>query len=84
MHRLEITRLARKQIEALPKSVAARVESAIAALADDPRPAGSLKLKDREHTWRIRVGRYRIVYEVHDDVLVVIIIRVAHRRDVYR
>ena len=84
MHRLEITRLARKQIDALPKSVASRVESAIVELADNPRPAGSLKMKDRKDTWRIRVGRYRVVYEIHDEVLVVIIVRVAHRRDVYR
>lgn len=84
MHRLEITRLARKQLEALPRAAQSRIESAIASLAGQPRPPGSLKLKDRQDTWRTRVGAYRVIYEIHDDVLVVIVIRVAHRKDAYR
>jgi mRNA interferase RelE/StbE len=84
VHRLEITRLARKQIDALPRTVQRRIDCAIEALVGNPRPSGSLKLTDRENTWRIRVGQYRVVYEVHDDVLIVVIVRVAHRRDAYR
>lgn len=84
MHRLEITRLARKQLDALPRTVQPRIEAAISSLAGQPHPPGSLKLKDREGTWRIRVGHYRIIYEIHDEALIIIVIRVAHRRDAYR
>jgi mRNA interferase RelE/StbE len=84
VHRLEITRLARKQIDRLPAAIASRVTSAIQSLARDPRPRGCVKLEGRADTWRIRVSDYRVVYEVRDKALVVIVIRVAYRRDVYR
>jgi mRNA interferase RelE/StbE len=60
-----------------------RVRDAIDALALDPHPAGAVKLAGRDD-YRIRVGEYRIVYAVDDDDRVVIIARIAHRRDVYR
>jgi mRNA interferase RelE/StbE len=53
-------------------------------LADDPRPHGAKKLVGADRTYRIRVGDYRIVYEIGDEVLVVLVIRVAHRREAYR
>jgi mRNA interferase RelE/StbE len=56
---------------------------AIGQLADNPRPVGCKKLKGMS-AWRIRVGDYRVVYEIHDDVLVVLVVRVAHRREVYK
>ena len=84
MHRLEITRKARQQLERLPSQARSRVETAIQRLAANPRPPGSIKMADMKNGWRIRVGTYRVIYEVHDDVLVVVIIRVGHRRDVYR
>ncbi|MGA2401072.1 MAG: type II toxin-antitoxin system RelE/ParE family toxin [Syntrophobacteraceae bacterium] len=56
---------------------------AVRSLADDPRPAGVRKLTGRE-AWRIRVGDYRIVYEIHDDALVLLVVAIGHRRDVYR
>jgi mRNA interferase RelE/StbE len=60
-----------------------RVQAAIDALAADPRPAGAVKLAGRDD-FRIRVGDYRIVYAVDDDELLVIVARIAHRREVYR
>ena len=53
-------------------------------LAHDPRPTGVVKLAGDENLWRIRIGNYRVVYEIHDDRLMVLVLRVAHRKDVYR
>lgn len=84
MYQLEITRQAQRQLGRLPASIAARVQTAIQGLASNPRPRGSLKMSDMKNGWRIRIGNYRVIYDIHDDVLRVIIIRVGHRRDVYR
>ncbi|HET7045705.1 MAG TPA: type II toxin-antitoxin system RelE/ParE family toxin [Gaiellaceae bacterium] len=63
--------------------LARRITSAIDALADDPRPAGSVALAGRAD-YRIRVGDHRIVYAVDDDARVVLVARIAHRREAYR
>ena len=60
-----------------------RCKPDIDALKDNPRPFGSEKLSGVEETYRIRVGDYRILYEVHDDVLLVLVVEVGHRREVY-
>ena len=62
----------------------ARLAPAIEALAQDPRPAGAVALKGSEATLRIRVGAYRVVFVIEDERLVVLVIKVGHRRDVYR
>jgi mRNA interferase RelE/StbE len=56
---------------------------AIDKLPDNPRPSGCRKLKGAD-VYRIRVGDYRVVYEIHDDVLIVLVVRVAHRSEVYK
>jgi mRNA interferase RelE/StbE len=84
LHRIELTRAAVRQLRNLDSDVRRRIETAIESLADTPRPDGCRKLTGLDKTWRIRVGGYRVIYEVHDDRLVVIVVRVAHRRDVYR
>jgi mRNA interferase RelE/StbE len=58
--------------------------AAVEALADDPRPQGAVKISGDDNLWRVRVGDYRVVYEIHDDRLIVLVLRVAHRKDVYR
>lgn len=73
-----------KALRKLPVSVQRRIVAATDALADDPRPAGSVKLHGADDLWRIRVGQYRVVYTIQDDALVVLVVRVAHRRDIYR
>jgi len=80
---LSIPRSVNKRMERLPAEVYDRLDSAILALADEPRPAGCVKLKGRED-WRIRVGDYRIVYGIDDEQRIVEVLNVAHRRDVYR
>lgn len=61
-----------------------RLRTRIDALETNPRPSGAKKLAGREYLWRIRVGDYRVVYEIHDRILVVLIVRIAHRREAYR
>lgn len=83
-YRLEIKDSARKQIARLSKPDQRRVMVAIADLADVPRPGGVRKIVGADSAYRIRVGDYRIIYEIIDRVLTIYIVRVAHRKDVYR
>lgn len=83
-YRLEIARSAEKTLFKLPKEALVRVLSAIGALAAEPRPAGCRKLAGLEDVYRIRAGVYRIIYEVHDDLILVKVLKVGHRKDVYR
>ena len=82
--RIEFARSATKDLRAIDRQWTARILDAIEALAKDPRPVGCKKLVGSEHTYRIRVGDYRVVYDIHDGDLVVFVVRVRHRRDVYR
>jgi len=80
---VSILRRAQKEIEDLPASDAARVRAAIAGLAEDPRPPGCIKLTDR-NGWRIRIGDFRVIYEINDGQLLVTVVQVGNRRDIYR
>jgi mRNA interferase RelE/StbE len=82
-HSVEFKLSARKQIASLPQEQTDRIIKATMSLADNPRPRGCKKLKSWG-TYRIRVGDYRVVYEIHDDVLIVLVVRVAHRREAYK
>lgn len=82
-YRLEIKRSAAKELEALPTKDRTRVVARIQALAADPRPVGVEKLSDQER-YRIRQGDYRILYEIHDEVLLIMVVKVGNRRDIYR
>ena len=83
-YRVEVKKSAVKEIAALPKRDQRRVVRVIDALADDPRPEGVRKLTGAEDAYRIRVGDYRIIYQIADDVLTVLVVRVGHRKDIYR
>jgi mRNA interferase RelE/StbE len=80
---VEILRSAQRQLAKVDRQDQPRLISAIRALAAVPRPPGCKKLSGRP-AWRIRIGAYRVVYEIHDDRLIVLVLRVAHRKDVYR
>lgn len=82
-YRVEFTSAAARQVKKLPRPARDRVLEAIAHLAEDPRPAGVKKLAGEQTAWRIRVGEYRVIYDVFDTELVVTIVRAGHRRDVY-
>ncbi|OWY63264.1 hypothetical protein B7486_54060 [cyanobacterium TDX16] len=83
-YQVEFSRQAQKQFEALPRQIQQRLQPQIDTLAEEPRPSGVKKLKGAENQYRIRVGSYRIVYEIQDAVLLVILLRIGHRREIYR
>jgi mRNA interferase RelE/StbE len=72
-----------KELDRLPDVIAKRILDAMAILKTQPRPPGCKKLRG-EKAWRIRVGDYRVIYEIHDKLLLVTVVTVGHRRDVYR
>ena len=72
-----------KDLRELPKQDVKRILQRVRSLSDDPRPPGCEKLSGQER-YRVRQGLYRIVYEIHDDAVLVIVVKVGHRRDVYR
>jgi mRNA interferase RelE/StbE len=75
---------ARKELRKLPPQIIKRIVTAVTKLADEPRPTGGRKLVGSQHTYRIRLGDYRVIYNILDGRLLVEIVRVAHRKDVYR
>ncbi|MBD2751495.1 type II toxin-antitoxin system RelE family toxin [Spirosoma validum] len=83
MYQVQISNRAAKALEKLPDGLYERIREAIQDLAENPRPTGCKKLKGRLG-YRIRVGDYRIVYEIEDDKLLVLIIDIGHRREIYR
>ena len=83
-YRVALTESAEKELHAIPSKVAARIVSRLEDLATAPRPHGCKKLKGGDNEWRIRVGDYRIVYEIDDGAKTVVVTRIAHRREVYQ
>ena len=83
-YEIEISRSAEKQLRKLPRTDQERILNAILPLADDPLPRGARKLSGYDDVFRIRVGHYRILYSISSGKLVVIILKIGHRRGVYR
>ena len=84
MHRILFARRAERAFRNLSLDVQRRLDPAILALANNPRPPGCLKLSGSDSLWRIRVGDYRIVYQIQDDALLVLVVNLGHRREIYR
>lgn len=84
MYRVFLERAAEKQLKQLSAKLYNRVIAVIQELAKNPRPAGCRKLAGTDHDWRIRIGDYRVIYEIDDDSCEVRVNRVRHRREVYR
>ncbi len=82
-YEIEITRTAERQLKNLEREDQERVVRAILALADDPFPRGSRKLSGYEDVFRIRVGRYRVLYSVSGRTMIIIILKIGHRKDVH-
>ncbi len=83
-YRVEFAPGARRQFGKLPRPVQVRLGARIDALATNPLPPGSEKLAGEEALWRIRAGDYRIIYSIEREVLLVLVVKVGHRRDVYK
>lgn len=82
-YRLRFKQSVAKDLRDIPKDDVARILKRIDALAEDPRPPGSEKLSAQER-YRIRQGVYRILYEIEAGQLVIVVVKVGHRREVYR
>jgi mRNA interferase RelE/StbE len=80
---VEVKPVTRKELEALPDSVLARVIPKLESLRQSPRPAGCKKLKGYKDHWRVRVGDWRVVYIIDDAAKLISVTRIAHRREVY-
>ena len=83
-YEIRIARRAAKSLAALQRRDQQRIRAAIELLAKDPRPPACIAMSGEESVYRVRVGDYRIVYEAFDDVLVIHVVRIGHRREVYR
>ena len=82
-YRVILPKSVQKEVDRLPDGVVRRILARLAQLETDPRPADVKKLKGRD-AYRIRVGDYRVIYEIHDRQLEVLVITIGHRREIYR
>ncbi len=83
-YKVQITPTANRQLKKFPRDVQKRLRVAIDLLQDNPRPPGVKKIVGENDLWRIRTGDYRVVYEIKDAKLLVLLLRIAHRKDIYR
>ena len=84
VYTIQFKPLALRQLEKLPREAQRRLSAKIEALRDDPFPPGCRKMAAVSDAWRIRVGDYRVVYQDHRGALLVLVLTVGHRREVYR
>lgn len=83
-YRVSLAPSAARQLRKFDPVVRRRLQAAIELLSIDPRPPAATQLVGGRGEWRVRTGDYRVIYEIHDDQLVVLILRLGHRRDVYK
>lgn len=83
-YRVEFKPSAAESFRKLPKSAQRRITARLEALRENPRPQGVEKLKGKKDLYRLRVGDYRVVYQVQDEILLVLVLGVGHRKDIYR
>ena len=83
-YRVRLTPAAGRDLRALDRPVLRRIDAKILALAEDPRPNGVEKLTGDDNILRVRVGDYRILYTIEDAALSILVVRIRHRREVYR
>jgi mRNA interferase RelE/StbE len=83
MYQVIVEKRALKELLQIPRNYAKAIRTAIDDLASDPHPYGSIKLKGSDDEYRIRVGTYRVLYSVQDDIVTVTVFKIGHRKDVY-
>lgn len=83
-YRIEWRKSTKRDLKAIPLAQVVRIIDAVSKLADDPRPSGCAKLTGSDCAYRIRIGDYRVVYEIFDAILTIEVIKAAHRKDIYR
>jgi mRNA interferase RelE/StbE len=83
-YQVNFTSSATRQLRKIPHVIQQHIWQKLEALAEEPRPFGIVKIVGESATYRVRVGDYRIVYEIQDDVLCILVIKVGHRREIYK
>jgi mRNA interferase RelE/StbE len=83
-YKIEISLTAERQLKRIHRENAIRILKAISLLANEPRPHGVKKLSGYEHVYRIRVGDFRVLYEIDEHRILIIILKIGHRREIYR
>ena len=83
-YRLELKPSAAKSLSKLPRVAQRAIAEALEGLSENPRPHGVTKLTGEDNLYRVRAGDYRVVYTIQDNILLVLVLRIAHRRDAYR
>lgn len=84
IYKVEFKNSARKQFDQLPIAIQDKLEKRIDDLSLNPRPHGVVKLMNEESLYRIRLGDYRVIYQIQDKILLILIVKIGHRREVYR
>lgn len=84
IYRIELKPAAERDLKNIPRNDLNRIARKISSLGEDPRPPGVRKLRHVEDLWRIKVGDYRILYQIHEKASLILIARIRHRREVYR
>jgi len=82
-YKIQVKKSAEKELGQIPKKDLVKILDKIQGLADNPHPVGSIKLTNDEK-YRVRVGNYRVLYQVEDNILTVVVVKVGHRKDIYR
>ena len=83
-YRIELTKAAERDLTAASIQMLKRLDACILGLADDPLPPGVKKLKNSDGLYRVRVSDYRIIYRIEQEILTVLVVKIGHRREVYR
>ena len=83
-YQIEVSRSAAKDLRKIDRQWIPKILTAIESLESEPRPVGCKKLAGSDRTYRIRIGDFRVIYDVHDDTLIILVLGIRHRRDVYR
>jgi len=84
MYEIYLENSAEKDLRKLPAASFKTIIIKIKTLADNPHPSGSIKIKDSDKFWRIRIGNYRVIYEINDSSKIIKIYKIRHRKDAYR
>ena len=84
MYSIEFDKSVKKTLSKLPNEVIKKILDAIAELADNARPNGCKKLQSKGDFYRIRVGNYRIIYDINDDELLVLVVEIGDRKEIYK
>ena len=83
-YKISINSKAKKILEKVPLQLAKNIRDRIRNLADNPRSGNVVKMKGFDTLYRLRVGDYRVIFEIHDDQVLILVINIGHRRDIYR